>query len=98
MWTDRYIDVVGRYLCEVSNIKQVKGFKQFILFQLKPVLTNSQERADVLQAQELNTDMIITITLHFFSKILKHNNLKKNLTTVNEGNYIYCIQALEYSF
>lgn len=42
-----------RYLREVSNIEQVEGLKQFTLFQMKLLLTNSKKRPDVLQAQEL---------------------------------------------
>lgn len=60
---DRQIDVAGIYLCEVSNIEQVKGLKQFTLPEMKPLLTNSQKLADILQAQELNTE---TQTLLYF--------------------------------
>lgn len=66
--------MVGRYLCEVSNIKQVKGFKQFTLFEMKLVLTNPQERADILQAQELNTKMNIIVTSDL-KQLVKNFNL-----------------------
>lgn len=62
--TDGYIGSdVGTYLGEVSNIKQVKGLEQLTLFEMKPVLTNSQERSDVLQAQELNRNVNTAVTL-----------------------------------
>lgn len=43
------------YLAKVSHIKQVEGLKQVALLHGKHRVARRQERADVLQAQELQS-------------------------------------------
>lgn len=53
---DRNLQGEGKsYLSKVSNIKEVKSFKQVALLQSKHVTAAGQEGPDVLQAQELQT-------------------------------------------
>lgn len=48
--------VVGSYLSKVSNVKEIEGLKQFILFEKKLRLTNSQKCPDIFEAQELKAN------------------------------------------
>lgn len=68
-----------RYLCKVSDVKQVEGLEQLALSQVELAVTSGQKRADIFQAQELKN---------------RWKDTSKNLTGRRAASFPTCFRHL----